>query len=80
MQRMRRISPSKDTHTVQVEILIRDKEGQHEGHFTCDETSLLTCMHDPALFTELALQVDQLKTQLQKLTTAPLAKVRACYR
>ena len=37
-------------------------------------------MHGPALLTELAVEVSQLKMQLQKLTTAPLAKVHACYR
>ena len=37
-------------------------------------------MHAPALPTELAHEVKQLKMQLQMLTTALLAKVHACYR
>ena len=46
---------------------------KHAGN--CDETSLLTCMHGPALLTEVALEVDQLKKQWQELSTVHLAKV-----
>ena len=41
-------------------------------------TSLLTSMHGPALLTEMALEINQLKMHLQKLTTVALAKVHAC--
>ena len=78
VQSLKRTSPISHIHTAQVEALMKDKEGKHEGDF--DTTSLLTCIHGPALLTELALENSQLKMQLQKLTTAPLAKVRACYR
>ena len=78
VQKLRRTSPIKDTHTAKVETLTKEKEGKHKGDG--DETSMLTFMHGPDLLTELAHEVSQLKMQLQKLTTAPLAKVRACYR
>ena len=73
VQRFRKTSPIRDIPTVQVETLIKDKEGQHEGDG--DKTSLLNFIHDPAILTELALQIDQLKEQLQKTTTVPFAKV-----
>ena len=73
MQRLRKTSPIRDIPIAQVETLIKDKEGQREGDG--DETSLLTFIHDPAIFTELTLQIYQLKEQLQKLPNVPFAKV-----
>ena len=75
MHRLRRTSPIREIQFAQFETLIKDKEGKHEGD--CDETSLLTGMHGPALLTEMAVEISQLKSQLQKLTTIPLAKVHA---
>ena len=69
MQRL----PISDIHSAQIETLIKEKESKHEGDF--DEKSLLTCVHGPALLTELAHEVNQLKKQLQKQTTVPPAKV-----
>ena len=54
VQRLRKTSPIRNIHIAQVETLIKDKEGQHEGDCTCDETSLLynhTCMHGPCSLT-----------------------------
>ena len=45
VQRLRKTSPIRDIHIAQVETLIKDKEGQHEGDCTCDETSLLYNLH-----------------------------------
>ena len=39
--------------------------------------SLPTCMHGHALLTELANEVNQLKKQVQKLTTIPPTQVHA---
>ena len=73
MHRLRRTSPSREIQIAQFETLIKDKESKNEGD--CDETSLTTCMHGPALLTEMAVEISRLKSQLQKLTTIPLAKV-----
>ena len=64
-----------DIHSAQIETLIKEKESKHEGDF--DEKSLLTCVHGPALLTELAHEVNQLKKQVQKLTTIPPTQVHA---
>ena len=76
MQRLGRTSSLRDIHIAQVETLIKDKEGNHKGDF--DETNLLTCIHDPALTTVMALQINQLKEQLQNVTTVPLGEVCTC--
>ena len=75
VQKLRRFSPVKEAQTAHVETLIKDKEGKHTQQL--DQTILQDCMHDPALHTEMALEINQLKKQLEMLMEYPFAKVHA---
>ena len=73
VQRLGRFPPIKEIQTAHVEALMKDKEGKHTQQL--DQTRLPVCMHGPALHTEMALEINQLKKQLEKLMEYPFAKI-----